>query len=423
MDSYRDLLSGDFDEDGLCQPYAQVPRNRWPKYVESLPDGSYRCMWCDGRSLTCAETLEMHLRGKEHTKRCANSSIPPYGSDGHFTEANRYVAEYGHDPYARLKHWPQCIVEEGMFYVCRCCGSRKYQTQRAVNDHLAEQSHIHRAGRFDDESPVRQAVASSSPALAGTRYDSRLDVMDITSGYASTSSVEPVVTSTSPMYSSPADAPPAFIGGPSWMEVADRTWPTCIIADGDGYHWRCTVCSKKFNCNAGVDAHLVHPKHISRMSYAASSSWSKAYPSAMPSGGVVSDALIAGPSYNRTPPPAAESTASTTTDVLKRMLGEMTSVGSADTSAGIKRPVAAMDVSTDEIPANTFLSVPSGLDPLRQRALEKQRLERLATFVNLDRKECYLCERKFDAMHEVDQHLDDLGHIASWYQYTIDGIA
>jgi len=295
-----DLLTGDHTDEDHMDSVSVAPALAgpvWPAYVDITPLGFYRCLWCESSQLQSSEVLEMHLRGKDHTKRCYNSSISPYGSETHLQEVTEYVKLYGHDPYARLQPWPECIVEEGIFYVCRCCGNRKFQTQRAVNEHLLEASHIDRAGRFDDVSPMRQRPPSDNHQAA------------------------------SPATSSDA-----------WMR--DPAWPDCIVDDEDGMHWRCSLCAKKFNAHGIVDAHLEHPKHLAKLK-----------------GG-----------------------------------GEFGQPSLGD------------------------------LDPIRERARELQRMERLATHIDPVRRECRLCERRFESGKETDDHVEDLGHLSAFYEFLVDKV-
>lgn len=175
-------------------PWASLP------YVETTQWG-YKCLWCQ-RMMQTGDQMDMHLNGKEHSRRCINSGISPYGDPTHEKEATEYVRMYGHDPYARLAHWPDCIEESGQFWTCRVCkdGKKKYQTQRDVNDHLRDESHISRAS-YDYQ--------SSGP------------------------------------------------GTPS------NEWPDCIVKDG--HFWKCTLCNNKFNAPQTVEIHLEHPKHLKRV--------------------------------------------------------------------------------------------------------------------------------------------------------------
>ena len=214
---YPDLLTGDFFVDpspsavpegsGVTYPPLSPQASpSYPPYVQANADGSYVCLWCESKLLASADQLSAHLYGKEHTKRCANSSISPYGSVGHEAEVAAYVTLYGHDPYARLRHWPACIEETELYWSCSACGGKKFQTQRAVNDHLLEASHADRLSRVTSQ----QAMNTSSP-----------------------------VSNTA------------------------RDWPECI--KDEGQFWTCTVCVKKFNSEALVNDHLVHPRHVQRV--------------------------------------------------------------------------------------------------------------------------------------------------------------
>ncbi len=179
--------------DPATEPWMSLP------YVEATQWG-FKCLWCD-RMMHSADQMDMHLHGKEHSRRCINSGISPYGDPDHEAEAIAYVQLYGHDPYARLAHWPDCIEASGQFWVCKLCkdGKKKYQTQRDVNDHLSEESHIrHMAGDY-------LSSGTNSP---------------------------------------------------------NQEWPACVVQDG--HFWKCTRCNLKFNSPQGVEAHLVHPRHVKR---------------------------------------------------------------------------------------------------------------------------------------------------------------
>ena len=276
---FRDLLSGD-DVD------VDMGKESLPSYVKRLVDGSFQCLWCDSKQLASLDFVEAHLRGKEHTKRCVNCGISPYGSSAHCQEAAEYISLYGMDPWARLKHWPACIVERGMFWECSQCGGKKFQTQRAVNEHLLEKIHNHQVQQVHQVQDLLMMSSQDIPV--------RL-----------------------PM--STEDTPREFI----WQR--DAGWPACIVEDGE--FWRCTLCKKRFNSNSTVDAHLKHPRHVA--------------------------------------------------------------------SASVENSV-------------------------RARALAKDRLEKLGRSINIERKECYLCERSFGSISEVEQHFQDLHHIANWYESTTD---
>lgn len=325
---YPDLLSGDYDDPSyhvtstssnqvtstsshlpqaavqypsLSPPlsmgddFMSAPPASYPSYVDAVGDGTYRCLWCDAKLLASEDQLVAHLQGKEHTKRCANSGISPFGAPDHDAEVTLYVAEYGHNPYARMKHWPACIQENDMYWACTVCGNKKFQTQRGVNDHLIESSHIERSNRSTGD----HAMAETGSPISGTR--------------------------------------------------TPKQWPQCIVDDGD--FWSCTVCGKKFNSEAVVDDHLQHPKHVQRVAYQAQ----------------VLEAAFA---------PVAQTAA----------------------------------------PKDRFSAV-------KEQAATKQRLERLARFIDFDTKACSLCEEKFESVRDTENHIDDLIHIAHNYEFTIDNIA
>lgn len=191
----------------------------WPANVHPAKDGGFRCTWCD-KLLLGRDQLIGHLMGKEHNKRCQNSSIVPYGEDGHDAQVAEYVANYGNDPYARLKHWPVSIEDLGQFWICRLCGGerKKFQTQSAVNEHLNSSSHI--------------ALSSHG-----------------TAPMAPAATVSP---------KRPMDTSPARGAG----------WPECIALD-DAYFWKCRLCNKQFNSPEHVEAHLSSDRHKSKMGRAA----------------------------------------------------------------------------------------------------------------------------------------------------------
>lgn len=208
---YPSLMDTSIDE--LEQFLDDKATDSYPAYIEvDSVNQSFKCIWCD-RTLLGGDQLDMHLRGKEHTKRCANSDISPYGSESHDSEVRAYVAQYGHDLYARLVHWPDLIQVTDQYYRCSKC-QKNFQTQKSVNQHLIDTDH---AGR-------------------GVKAQ-RTEISD---GYASlTESLESIG------FERPA------------------TWPACIVEEGD--FWRCTLCDKKFNSSSIVEDHLVHPKHVGRV--------------------------------------------------------------------------------------------------------------------------------------------------------------
>jgi len=173
-----------------------------PVYIKRLEDGNYQCLWCDSKQLACLEFVTAHLRGKDHTKRCLNSGISPFGSSTHNQEAANYMSLYGTDPWARMRHWPACIADRGLYWECQLCGNKKFQTQRAVNDHLLEKDH-HEVPSMSVERAVLNA----------------------------------------------------------WER--DPSWPDCIVDEAD--FWLCNLCCKKFNAHSTVDQHLTHPRHLSKI--------------------------------------------------------------------------------------------------------------------------------------------------------------
>lgn len=213
LDSSMDDLEKFLDDNAMNQDQDSSP---YPMYVDIDPvNQSFRCIWCD-RTLYSQEQLNMHLRGKEHTKRCANCDISPYESENHIDEVQAYVREYGNNLYARLKHWPAFIGETDQYWYCSSCG-KNFQTQRAVNIHLNEVDH------------------SGSKAVKLQKTDSE------GAGYVSLTE---------------------SLDDQSRLEERPNNWPDCIVADG--HFWKCTACNKKFNSNAIVESHLVHPTHIKR---------------------------------------------------------------------------------------------------------------------------------------------------------------
>jgi hypothetical protein len=62
------------------------------------------------------------------------------------------------------------------------------------------------------------------------------------------------------------------------------------------------------------------------------------------------------------------------------------------------------------------------LDPIRERARELQRMERLATHIDPVRRECRLCERRFESGKETDDHVEDLGHLSAFYEFLVDKV-
>lgn len=199
---------------------------KWPACVDVHPDGSFACRWCK-KQLVSGEMLEAHLRGKEHSKRLANSGIPMYKCPGHMEHVAEYVRLYGDEPYARFAHWPDTIVDAGLFWECRACvGKRKFHTQAAVNEHLV--GHTKTEG---NEAEVGGFV--KEPPLTVKSEET------------------PIRTENAP--------------SSSWFE-RNPHWPSHIVSHEDGVHWSCELCGKKFNSNEGVDAHLVHPKHVARAS-------------------------------------------------------------------------------------------------------------------------------------------------------------
>ena len=213
MDSSMDDLEKFLDDNAINQ---EDDSYIYPAYVDIDPvNQSFRCVWCD-RTLFSEDQLDMHLRGKEHTKRCANCDISAYGSEFHKDEVDAYVREYGHDLYARLKHWPQFIGETEQYWYCTSCG-KNFQTQRAVNLHLSEVDH------------------SGTKAIKVQKTDNE------GGGYASLTE---------------------SLDDQTRLEERPDTWPDCIVEDGQ--FWKCTACNKKFNSNAIVESHLVHATHMRR---------------------------------------------------------------------------------------------------------------------------------------------------------------
>ena len=264
--------------------------SRFPLYVTKLLDGSFQCLWCDSKQLACADILEAHLRGKDHNKRCGNSGISPYGSASHNQEATDYITLYGSDPWARLKHWPTCIVEKGMYWECVKCAKKKFQTQRAVNDHLQDRSHF-----LQDQATAdlqSEEVPSENQEL-------------------------------------PPQEP--------WER--DPSWPAYIVDEQQ--YWMCILCTKKFNAKSTVEQHLKHPRHLSKLTPSA--------PTAVPH--------LPGQPVNPT---------------------------------------------------------------VREKALAKDRRERFGSFINIEKKECFLCEKSFGSISQVEDHFHDLLHLANWYESTID---
>lgn len=264
--------------------------SRFPLYVTELPDGSFKCLWCDSKQLACAEILEAHLRGKDHNKRFGNSGISPYGVASHNREATDYITLYGCDPWARLKHWPACIVEKGMYWECVKCANKKFQTQRAVNDHLQDRSHF-----LQDQATLDLL---SEEVLSENRQ-------------------------------SPSQE--------TWER--DSSWPACIVDDQQ--FWMCILCTKKFNARSTVEQHLKHPRHLSKITPAG--------PAAVPP--------LHGRAINAT---------------------------------------------------------------VREKALAKDRRERFGSFINIEKKECFLCEKSFGSISQVEDHFNDLVHLANWYESSID---
>jgi hypothetical protein len=172
-------------------------------YLETTEWG-FKCNWCN-KTLQSFDQLEGHLVGKEHTRFCSKVDIPPYGSAGHLEFAASYVQQYGNNPYARLVHWPDCIVDEGQHWVCRMCKNLKFQTQKLVNDHLRDATHVKRNLEL------------------GRRAWDPLGETDI--------------------------------GSSQWPEYITQ----------DDVHWKCSLCSKKFNSEQTLEKHLVHSKHINKV--------------------------------------------------------------------------------------------------------------------------------------------------------------
>jgi hypothetical protein len=128
--------------------------SKYPPNIQAFSDGSYRCLWCE-KTFYGEEQLEGHLQGKEHRKRCLNCDILPYGMPEHFREVEEYVSSYGHNLYARLKHWPVFIAETEYDWSCELCRKR-FQTQTLVNQHLTEVDHTDR----EEPSPMERRYSS-----------------------------------------------------------------------------------------------------------------------------------------------------------------------------------------------------------------------------------------------------------------------
>ena len=131
----------------LDEPRAQV--SSYPVNVQVYSDSSYRCIWCD-KKFFGEEQLESHLTSKGHRTRLINMDISPYGMDSHYQEVEDYVANYGHNLYARLKQWPECIEETPNDWYCALC-RKHFQTQRSVNMHLEDVQHGETYPRMEDE--------------------------------------------------------------------------------------------------------------------------------------------------------------------------------------------------------------------------------------------------------------------------------
>lgn len=177
-----------------------------PVNVQVLSDGSFRCIWCN-KTLYGTEQLEGHLTGKGHRSRLLNMDISPYGLPTHFEEVEEYVSNYGHNLYARLKHWPVCIEETATDWLCRSCGKR-FQTHSAVNFHLKDVAHSP-SGKPD----VEMEEGGGYPELE------------------------------------------------TWERPAH--WPTCIVSDGN--FWKCEICNKRFNNIQVVEIHLKHERHTNKL--------------------------------------------------------------------------------------------------------------------------------------------------------------
>jgi hypothetical protein len=203
-DSSVDELERFLDDESAPES-SKITETVYPANIAAYSDESFRCLWCE-RTLYGKAQLEEHLEGNEHTRKCVNSDIPPYGSADHFEKVADYVNLYGHNVYARLKEWPECISEKATDWKCELC-NKHFQTQSGVSAHLKSSSHT-----------------------------SKLEI-----GYASLSE------------SLDADM--------SGEDIPN--WPACI--QEDGLFWKCTFCDKKFNSVAQVDSHLQHPKHAANI--------------------------------------------------------------------------------------------------------------------------------------------------------------
>lgn len=110
-----------------------------PAYVEyDNVSEMYMCMWCEKRASTL-DMMEIHLGGKEHAKKCGNIGLPLWGEVGHWDQCAAYVAEYGHDVWARQHHWPSYMQDDPSGWKCIDC-NKKFLTPSSVNDHVAVHS-------------------------------------------------------------------------------------------------------------------------------------------------------------------------------------------------------------------------------------------------------------------------------------------
>jgi hypothetical protein len=135
-----------------------------PVYVHVDEEGCLVCKFCQKKAWD-EGMMETHLQGKEHAKKCSSRGLPLYGEPRHVDEAKAYIYEYGYDEYARLSHWPECILDGGMTWNCTQC-NKKFPTQAGVNEHLKEPNHTGRStGPPPPARPAVRVPSRSAPRL------------------------------------------------------------------------------------------------------------------------------------------------------------------------------------------------------------------------------------------------------------------
>ena len=269
---YPDLLSGELDASPSPQaspapPRAQVypslqdssvdelekfldsdpepmddsgPSSKYPANIQAFADGSFKCHWCE-KLLFGDEQLEGHLQGKEHRKKCLNSDISPYGMPDHFKQVEEYVSAYGHNLYARLRHWPVCIVETAYDWACEVC-KKRFQTQASVNQHLEDPEHVSRS-----QSPTR-VRNSPQPAKVRPLSAERTDSLDD----------RPVKRKESEKRLRPSSRVPSPIRARA--EEMDRLARISAMVDFEAR--KCKLCWLSFETLKQTEEHVEQPRHL-----------------------------------------------------------------------------------------------------------------------------------------------------------------